>query len=156
ASETGERARWNTERLKLLTGGDKLPARFMRSDYFEFMPSHTLIISGNRKPLLGRVDTAMSARMVLIPFTVTFQGDDADTTLKERLRAEYPGILAWAIEGCLEWQRNGLVIPADVVAATEGYLREMDDYQIFIDDCLSLEDKAVLTSSAKLYAAWQR
>jgi putative DNA primase/helicase len=155
ASETGQGARWNDERLKALTGGDRLTGRYMRADYFDFLPSHKLVVSANRKPLLGRVDTAIAARMELIPFTVTFLEEEADRTLKERLRAEYPGILAWAIEGCLDWQKNGIATPADVKAATAEYLREMDDVQIFIDDCLEL-DPAALTSSTRLYAAWQR
>jgi putative DNA primase/helicase len=154
ASETGQGARWNDERLKVLTGGDRLTGRYMRADYFDFMPTHTLVVSANRKPLLGRVDTAIAARMELVPFTVTFLEEEADRTLKERLRAEYPGILAWAVEGCLEWQKNGIATPADVRAATAEYLREMDDAQIFIDDCLTL-DPAALTSSTRMYDAWQ-
>jgi putative DNA primase/helicase len=152
ASETNEAARWNSARIKLLTGGDALTGRFMRGDYFDFPPTHKLIVSSNRRPLLGRVDEAIVRRTVMIPFERTFT--TPDRTLKDRLRTEAAGILSWAVEGCLIWQRWGLRAPASVEVATQEYLRDQDDIQLFIDEhCV--EDSAARTSSTALYGAWQ-
>lgn len=152
ASETNDAARWNAARIKTLTGGDRVTARFMRTDFFDFMPTHKLAISSNAKPMLGRVDDAIRRRTSMIPFEAKF--DVPDTTLKERLRVEAPGILAWAIEGCLLWQRWGLLPPAAVQRATEEYLHDQDDIQIFIDECCEL-DPASRTPSTHLYVSWQ-
>ena len=152
ASETNEAARWNSARIKLLTGGDSLTGRFMRGDFFDFQPTHKLIVSSNRRPLLGRVDEAIARRTVMIPFERTFSVPDR--TLKDRLRSEAPGILAWAVEGCLIWQRWGLHAPASVEAATVEYLHDQDDVQLFIDE-RCVEDSAARTSSTTLYNTWQ-
>ena len=151
AGETNDGARWNVARIKDLTGGDRLTGRFMRCDFFDFVPSHKLFVSVNRKPLLGRVDNAIKRRIELWPFDVIF--DQADTTLKERLVAEGPGILKRLIDGCLDWQRNGLRPPEKVRIATAEYLSSMDATQLFIDDCCKMDAQAC-TSMTTLYAAW--
>ncbi len=152
ASETNEAARWNSAKIKLLTGGDVLTGRFMRGDYFDFNPTHKLIVSSNRRPLLGRVDEAISRRTVMVPFERTFS--TPDQTLKDRLRVEAPGILAWAVEGCLLWQRWGLRPPSSVERATAEYLHDQDDVQMFIDERCE-EDSTARTSSTSLYVVWQ-
>lgn len=152
ASETNESARWNAARIKSLTGGDALTARFMRGDYFDFNPTHKLVVSSNRRPNLGRVDHATTRRVELIPFEITFTAPDR--TIKERLRAEAPGILEWAIQGCLLWQRWGIRPPASVQKATEEYLHDQDDIQMFVDERCDIAP-TVRTSSSVLYAEWQ-
>src|SRR4051812_38190584 len=97
----------------------------MRGDYFDFMPIHKLLISGNKRPRLGNVDKAIARRMQLIPYVVHF--NQPNLLLKEKLRAEWPGILQWMIEGCLIWQRQALQPPEKVLKATEEYLRDQDD-----------------------------
>jgi putative DNA primase/helicase len=151
ASETDNNTRWNTARLKLLSGGDKLTGRFMRADFFEFEPTHKTFISGNHKPSFGRVDDAIRRRLILWPFEAKFP--KPDKKLKEKLKAEAPGILAWMIQGCLEWQRVGLDPPYSMVAATKAYLDEADDVSRFIDECCVLDASARRTTK-ELYRPW--
>jgi putative DNA primase/helicase len=154
ASETQAGRHWNEARIKALTGGDRISARFMRGDFFEFTPQFKLMISGNHKPSLRNVDEAMRRRLHLIPFTVTIPASERDPDLAEKLKAEWPGILQWAIEGCLEWRRIGLQPPQAVQQATEDYLDAEDDILSWVmDRCV--EEPAARTSSAELYASWK-
>ena len=113
-------------KLKALTGGDKISARFMRQDFFEFTPQFKLVVAGNHKPTIRTIDEAMRRRLHLVPFTVTIPPKQRDQTLPARLLAERDGILAWAVQGCLEWQRIGLEPPAAVMAATREYFEAED------------------------------
>lgn len=124
--ETEQGRRWNESKIKAITGGDKVSARFMRQDFFEYTPQFKLVIAGNHKPAIRNVDEAMKRRMHLIPFTVTIPPERRDLKLTERLLAERDGILAWALAGCLQWQRTGLQPPASVVSATEEYFEAED------------------------------
>ena len=112
ASETEEGHPWAEARIKYLTGGDKIAARFMRQDFFEFIPSFKLIIAGNHKPGLRSVDEAIRRRLHLIPFSITIPSAERDPQLLERLKAEWPGILSWMIQGCRDWRSIGLQPPA--------------------------------------------
>ena len=156
AIETEDGARWAESTIKSLTGGDKIAARFMRCDFFEFLPEFKLVIAGNHKPGLRSVDEAIRRRLHLVPFTVTIPQEERDPSLTEKLRAEFPGILAWAIRGCLEWQEHGLNPPAIVRIATADYLAGEDTIGRWLEeDCL--EDEAIWTPSASLfsdYKAW--
>src|SRR5262249_3016733 len=100
AIETEEGRRWAESRIKTLTGGDKIAARFMRQDFFEFTPEFKLLIAGNHKPGVRSVDEAIRRRFNLIPFTVTIPPHERDEALGDKLQEELPGILAWIIEGC--------------------------------------------------------
>jgi putative DNA primase/helicase len=132
AQETEDGQRWAESKIKALTGGDSISARFMRQDFFTFEPVFKLLIAGNHKPSLRNVDEAIRRRFNLIPFTQTIPPAERDLRLAEKLKDEWPGYLAWAIEGCLEWQRIGLAPPAAVVEATEDYLTEEDAIGRFI------------------------
>ena len=132
--ETEQGSRWAESKLKALTGGDKITARFMRQDFFEFMPQFKLLVVGNHKPSIRNVDEAMRRRLHMVPFTVTIPKAKRDKTLPERLLAERDGILAWALEGCLEWQRMGLKPPPAVMAATEDYFEAEDAIGRWIDE----------------------
>ena len=99
---------WAEAKINSLTGGDRLQGRFMRQDFFEFDPQFKLMVVGNNKPSLRGVDEAIRRRLHLIPFTVTIPPDERDPDLPDKLRAEWPAILRWAIDGCLAWQREGL------------------------------------------------
>lgn len=138
AQEIGEGKRWNEGRLREITGGDTITARFMRQDNFEFKPQFKLIMAANERPTLRTVDAAIKRRLHLIPFTVDFTGKRADKTLKARLADEAGGILLWAIHGCIEWQRTGLLPPAIVRDATEEYLEEQDTLKAWINECCEL------------------
>src|ERR1043166_4297178 len=102
--ETEKGRRWAEAKIKGLTGGDKISARFMRQDFFEFTPQFKLVIAGNHKPGLRGVDEAMRRRLNLVPFTTTIPKPDRDTELFEKLRPEWPAILHWMIDGGLAWQ----------------------------------------------------
>src|ERR1017187_1284583 len=114
AIETEDGRWWAEAKIKSLTGGDRILARFMRQDFFEYVPQLKLVVAGNHKPGLRNVDEAIRRRLHLIPFTVTIAENERDPELTEKLKAEYPGILQWAIEGCLMWQREGLNPPVVV------------------------------------------
>jgi putative DNA primase/helicase len=156
AIETEDGARWAESKIKSLTGGDKISARFMRCDFFEFIPEFKLVIAGNHKPGLRSVDEAIRRRLNLIPFTVTIPQEERDPSLAEKLRAEFPGILGWAIRGCLEWQEQGLNPPAAVLNATADYMAGEDAIGRWLEDgCIS--DEGLWTSGASLfldYRAW--
>jgi putative DNA primase/helicase len=108
ATETEDGRGWAEAKIKILTGGDKTSARFMRAEWFEFLPAFKLVIAGNHKPSLRSVDEAIRRRFHLIPFAVTIPPEERDGELTEKLRAEWPGILSWMIAGALEWQAGGL------------------------------------------------
>ncbi|WP_374453612.1 phage/plasmid primase, P4 family [Phenylobacterium sp.] len=153
AVETEEGRRWAESRIKTLTGGDRIAARFMRQDFFEYDPQFKLFVAGNHKPGLRSVDEAMRRRFHMIPFAVTIPPHERDPALKEKLRAEWPGILAWMIAGCLEWQRVGLAPPSSVRAATDAYLEAEDALAAWIDEACERDPQAWETSTA-LFSSW--
>lgn len=124
AQETQEGRSWDEAKVKSITGGDPITARYMRQDFFTFTPQFKLLFAGNHKPRIHNLDDAMRRRFHLVPFTVIPAVRDMD--LAEKLVEEWPSILAWAIEGCLEWQRIGLAPPAVVREATEAYFIDED------------------------------
>jgi len=126
----------------------------MRGEFFEFSPTHKLWVYGNHKPVVRGTDEGIWRRIRLIPFEVTIPGDKQDHKLPAKLRAELPGILAWAVQGCLDWQRDGLGTPAEVKAATEAYRAEMDVIAEFLAESCVMTPKAEATKTA-LYEAYQ-
>jgi len=153
AQETEEGQRWAEARIKAMTGGDAISARFMRQDNFTFTPTFKLMIAGNHKPSLRSVDEAVRRRFNLVPFTITIPKAERDPTLPERLKSEWPGILAWAIEGCLEWQRIGLAPPPAVQAATASYLADEDTIGLFLAE-RCIDDPNATVEVKDLFAAW--
>ena len=153
AIETEEGKRWDESKLKALTGGDPIAARFMRQDFFEYTPQFKLLIAGNHKPSFRNVDEAIRRRVKLVPFTVTIPEAERDQELSAKLKAEWPGILRWMIEGCLMWQRDGLKPPAVVTNATDSYLTGQDDLQQFIDDACVVGANE-FDSSEHLWDGW--
>lgn len=154
-SETESGTRWAEARIKSLTGGDPIAARFMRQDYFEFAPTFKLFVVGNHRPSLRGVDEAIRRRFHLVPFTVTIPVNERDGKLPEKLQPEWPAILRWALDGCLAWQREGLNPPKIVTAATEDYLAAEDAFRSWVDDC-TMPDPNAWESSAALYTSWKR
>lgn len=154
AVETEEGRRWDESKIKSITGGDEISARFMRQDFFTFRPQLKLWVAGNHKPGLRNVDKAMRRRVNLIPFLVTIPEEERDRQLSEKLRAERPVILRWMIDGCVEWQRHGLQAPAAVTEATDSYLGAEDTLSQWMDDCCYVGRQHVDTSAA-IWASWQ-
>jgi putative DNA primase/helicase len=153
ANETQEGQRWDEEKIKTLTGGDEISARLMRQDFFDFVPVFKLVIAGNHKPALRNVDEAIRRRMNLLPFSVTIPPAERDPHLGNKLKAEAGGILARAIQGCLDWQQGGLRPPAAVQAATDDYLSGEDAIERWIVDGCQRDPQA-WTSSRELFASW--
>lgn len=151
ASETEEGRAWAESRIKQVTGGDKISARFMRQDFFEFVPQFKLVIVGNHAPVLANVDEAARRRFNIIPFT--HKPVTPDRELEDKLKAEAGQILSWAIAGCMDWQRNGLVRPEIVAAATADYFDEQDLFGQWIEDRCD-RDPAQWDLPAKLYHDW--
>jgi putative DNA primase/helicase len=155
ASETEQGRRWSESRIKTLTGGDKIAARFMKQDFFEYTPEFKLVIGGNHQPALRGVDEGIRRRMNLLPFTVTIPADERDDRLAEKLREEWPAILCWAIEGCQEWQGEGLAQPECVRLATEHYLAAEDALGQWIEEKCEIHDGFYATT-ADLFASWRK
>jgi putative DNA primase/helicase len=132
--------------VKMLTGGDPIRARRMRCDYFEFWPTHHLWLAGNHLPAIRGTDLGIWRRIALVPFDVTFEGERQDPDLPAKLDEEAQGILAWAIEGCIEWQEHGLAVPERVKAATARYRTSQDHLGRFIEECCVVEETAYVTA----------
>jgi putative DNA primase/helicase len=154
ATETEEGKRWDEPRIEALTGRDPISARFMRQDFFEFVPQFKLAISGNHRPGLRTVDEAIRRRMNLIKCAARIPKDKIDTKLAEKLKAEWPGILKWMIDGCIEWQKNGLKPPAGVTAATDEYFETEDVFGGWLEECCVLGPNQTATS-IELWGSWQ-
>jgi putative DNA primase/helicase len=153
-TETEKGRRWAEARIKQLTGGDAVSARFMRQDFFEYIPQFKLSISGNHKPSLSTVDEAIRRRFHLIPFLVTIAPEKRDLELPEKLKLEAPGILRWMIDGCLAWQEQGLAPPQPVTAATSEYLDSQDLISLWIADCCEV-DQGAQESPSTLFASYK-
>jgi putative DNA primase/helicase len=132
--EMEENRRLAESRIKELTGGDTVTARFMRAEFFDFRPVCKLWMATNHKPVVRGTDLAIWRRLRLVPFTVTIPESERDHHLLEKLRGELPGILAWAVEGCLAWQREGLNPPEAVLLATKTYREEEDVLGAFLQE----------------------
>ena len=152
-TETEEGRRWAESRIKALTGGDEISARFMRQDFFKFTPKFKLLVTGNHKPGLRSVDESIRRRFHLCPFTETIPTEERDLHLKEKLQDEWPGILAWMIEGCLQWQEKGLSPPPAVIDATAAYLDGEDSLAAWIDERCERDANAWEPLTA-LYGSW--
>jgi putative DNA primase/helicase len=154
ASETEEGRSWAESRIKQLTGGDPITARFMQKDFFTFQPTFKLTIIGNHKPLLQNVDDAARRRFNLIPFNRV--PACVDKQLGEKLKVEWPGILRWMIDGCLDWQKNGLTRPESVIRATESYFEVQDSMaQWLAQECDAEPGNAFKSDPiGVLFASW--
>jgi len=155
ASETEEGRPWAESRIKALTGGDPITARFMRQDNFTFRPEFKLLIAGNHKPVLRNVDDAARRRFNIIPFTRKPRTPDPE--LESKLRAEWPGILRWMIDGAIDWQVNGLVRPDAVVVETNAYFETQDTFGQWLEDECTIETGNTYRwePAADLFQAWK-
>jgi putative DNA primase/helicase len=152
-SETVSGSHIDEALLKLLTGGDEVSARFLYGQPFSYTPTYKFWIATNHPPRISGDDAAVWTRVRLIPFDVSIPEDEQDHELAATLEAELPGILRWAIKGCLDWQQGGLKPPRRVLAATGQYRADMDVIGQFLDECCQAAPSAV-TPSSVLYDAW--
>jgi putative DNA primase/helicase len=155
AQETEKGRRWDEVKIKSLTGGDKQTARFMHQNHFDFIPTFKLFITGNHKPRLENVDEAMRRRLMLVPFTMQIPPAERDPDLPRKLEGEWPAILRWMIDGCLEWQRIGLAPPAIVTVTTVAYFDDQDVIQHWLDECTADGGSYAFTLTKQLYASWK-
>jgi putative DNA primase/helicase len=155
ASETEQGRAWAENRIKQLTGGDPITARFMRGDFFTFDPEFKLMIIGNHQPTLANVDDATRRRFNIVPFL--HKPTSPDLRLSDKLKAEWPAILRWMIDGCLDWQAHRLTRSQSVLEATAAYFDEQDLFGQWLATCCEVrEGKDRLTeSTAKLFASWK-
>jgi putative DNA primase/helicase len=133
--ETEDGKRMAEALVKQLTGQDRIRSRRMREDFWEFDPTHKIVLAANHKPVIRGDDLGIWRRIRLIPFNYTVPAEKKDKGLPDKLKAELPGILAWAVRGCLEWQRIGLADPEEVFQATDRYKAEMDTIAEFVQAC---------------------
>jgi putative DNA primase/helicase len=151
ASETEEGRSWAENRIKQITGGDPITARFMRQDFFTFSPTFKLMLIGNYKPNLRNVDEAARRRFNIVPFTRTPAVKDLD--LGHKLEQEWPTILRWMIDGCLDWRERSLVRPKSVRDATANYFASQDTFgQFLLDECVTGEKESATAKA--LFTRW--
>jgi P4 family phage/plasmid primase-like protien len=154
AVEAEQGCRLSETIIKQVTGGDKITARFLYHEFFEFTPQFKLFLVSNHKPRIVGTDEALWRRIRLIPFAVTIPRHERDLQLLDKLRRELPGILAWALRGCLNWLEKGLGEPSEVAEATSEYRQEEDFLAAFLaDKCIA--DPKGTASAGLLYKAYE-
>jgi putative DNA primase/helicase len=169
ASETHQGRHLNESLVKDLTGGEPIRARRMREDFWEFKPTHKVVLLTNHKPRVAGTDEGIWRRLRLVPFTTTFwdqtdPGKDAsqlpsnlrqDKQLGEKLTVEREGILAWLVRGCLGWQRDGLTLPDKVRVATTEYRSDEDVLAQWIEQCCAQGDRSFRCKAGELFAHYR-
>jgi putative DNA primase/helicase len=155
AAEVEEGKRLAEALVKDLTGGDTMTARFLREEFFDFKPTHKLWMYGNHKPVIRGTDDGIWRRFHLIPFNEWITPEEEDPHLKDKLVAELPGILAWAVRGCVAWRRGGLGVPQAVRDATTGYRNDMDVLGGFLSEC-TVRNARSKTLVAAMYAEYDK
>jgi putative DNA primase/helicase len=157
ASETSDGNRLDEALVKDITGGDRIVARFMRGEWFEFTPHFKIYLSTNYRPRISGTDDAIWDRLRLVPFLIRIP--QAERRPMENILAEFqaelPGICNWAVRGCLDWQHYGMGEPPEVRIATSEYRDDMDVLGEFLSDCCVLRQDARV-SSRELYEEYKR
>lgn len=144
-SELNDGQTFDESLLKALTGGDTVPVRYLYGEDFPLKPQFKLWIGTNEKPKVKGTNLGIWRRVRLIPFLYTFSTEEKDENYYEKyLKPELPGILNWAVEGCIKWLRDGIEIPEEVKAAIEDYRGEMDTIEHFIDECCVIGEQCTV------------
>lgn len=158
--EPTEGMRLNEGLLKQLTGGSRVTARHLYGDEFEFTPEFKIWVATNHKPTIRGTDFGIWRRIKLVPFEVNIPADKVDKNLKYKLRSEFPQILAWAVEGCMKWQKDGLHEPERVLEATKEYKHEMDLIAGFIEQCVVIDygtkERVMASDLFNVYRHWAK
>lgn len=153
-SETAEGMLLDEARVKALTGRNKISARFLNAEWFDYIPEFKLLIETNNKPRIRESGTAIWNRVKLIPFLVAIPKEEQDKELGRKLLGELSGILTWAVDGCQRWQAGGLADPEEVKTATQAFRVESDLVGEFLDE-MTVEDPDGHTPTSALYAAFK-
>ncbi|KQP14486.1 hypothetical protein ASF45_30005 [Pseudorhodoferax sp. Leaf265] len=156
SSELDENSFFNESLIKELTGDATLTARFMRGDFFEFDMTQKHVIVGNFRPRLRGGDPAIARRMLLVPFNASFRGANRDPHILEKLKAEAPAILAWAVEGAKKWHASGLAVPQVVSDASQDYMRDHDDLGQWAAECCDMSGEAKASHLYASFTAWKK
>jgi len=157
SSEVKAKTEWDEEKIKALTGGDKISARRMGEDFWEFTPTHKLWLSVNHQPISRDNSEGFWRKLLMVPFTVKIPEEERDRDFPKKLRPELPGILAWAVRGCLAWQREGLETPGEVRDTTREYRDRQDPFGRFLAEVCDLKGGDVQASSLHTaYEIWCR
>jgi P4 family phage/plasmid primase-like protien len=168
AIETNEGRQLDEAKIKEMTGGDPVTARFLRKEFFTFTPEYKIFLATNHKPQIQGMDNGIWRRVRLVPFDVQFwnaaKGEtgpahlEADKELEDKLKGELPGILNWAVQGCMDWQRYGLPAPKRVIDATAEYRVEQDPLETFLSErCYRTEACKVTNGDlTDAYAKWAK
>jgi len=152
-SEPNEGAPLDEGLIKTVTGQDTVTARFLNREFFDFIPQFKLWMMTNHKPPIKGTDNGIWRRLRLVPFTVTIADDEKDGELPNKLKAEYPAILRWMIEGLKVWRVTGLAAPPAVLAASANYRREMEVLADFLSDRCEINGLES-AENAPLYASY--
>lgn len=155
AQETEEGKQLAEARVKAITDGSPITANFMRQDSFTYIPQLKLFISGNHKPALRNVDPAITRRFNLIPFDVYIPPHERDDDLAIKLKTEWPGILQWMVDGCLEWQASKLDPPTAVQVATSEYFETEDAFTLWADQCCT-RNSGDWEFATVLFKSWEK
>ncbi len=154
-SETNESTRLNEARIKALTGGDPITARFLYSESFTYEPVAKFWLAVNHLPRVRDDSYGFWRRVRVLPFNEQFTGDDADKGLPFKLLEELPGILNWGVQGALNWRLVGLAPPSAVMTATQAYRKDNDELDGFVADCCVVAD-GVRAEPGHLFSEYQR
>lgn len=157
SSELNEGQYFDESLLKAMTGGETIPVRFLYGEEFNLKPIFKIWMSTNDRPKIRGTDLGIWRRVRLIPFLYTFRDDERDKDFFEKnILPELPGILKWAVEGCLKWMNEGVIIPQKSLAEVEDYREEMDIVQRFLDEnCITGEPYNVKVGMLyERFSAW--
>lgn len=141
--------------VKQVTGGERITARFLYGEFFEYPPTFKLWLAANHKPIIRGTDSAIWRRIRLVPFSITIPEKDRDPELPLKLESELPGIFNWAVDGCLDWQKQRLNPPKEVLAVTASYRNEMDVLGAWLEECC-VRDEHKSASASALYENHRR
>jgi putative DNA primase/helicase len=170
ASETHQGRRLNEALVKDLTGGEPVRARRMREDFWEFSPTHKVVLLTNHKPRVAGTDEGIWRRLRLAPFTVCFWDPNdpnkvkadlpaslrQDKQIGAKLAAEREGVLAWLVRGCLDWQRGGLTLPDKVRVATNEYRAGEDLLAMWVGECCVTGNTNYRCKAGDLYSSYRK
>ena len=160
SEEPTEGVRLNEGLIKQLTGGSKITCRFLYADEFEYTPEFKIWVATNHKPVIRGTDLGIWRRIKLIPFEVNIPKNKVDKNLKYKLRDEFPQILAWVVQGCIKWQKEGIEEPDKVKIAVKEYQQEMDLIAGFMEQCLEIdydcEEKLMASDLFMIYSKWAK
>ena len=159
--EVSDGAKFAEGLVQQVTGGDRITARHLYAEFFEFVPAFKLWLASNNRPKVRDDNGALWRRIVQIPFTEHIPEEERDSGLKTALcdpEIAGPAILAWLVQGCLEWQKGGLRVPQQVRSMTQEYQKEMDPLATFLEECCFLVADATVANPQlrEAYLRWAK